>query len=59
MADALAGYERLRNDAARPMYELACRLAALEPPSPSMIPLLAGFAPQFAREGSARQAVAS
>lgn len=31
---ALAEYERRRNEAAMPFYELNCQLAALEPPTP-------------------------
>ena len=47
--ETLANYERKRNVAARPMYELACRLAALEQPTPALIPVLAGFAPTLSR----------
>src|SRR5262249_60967910 len=34
LATALAGYQRARDRAARPMYGFTARLAALRPPSP-------------------------
>jgi flavin-dependent dehydrogenase len=34
--DALADYQRLRDEQFTPMYELSCNLATLEPPSPEM-----------------------
>lgn len=34
--DALAGYERGRDEATMPMYEFTCGLAALDPPPPEM-----------------------
>ena len=34
LEDALAGYERTRNDETRPLYELTYEFAALAPPSP-------------------------
>lgn len=34
--EAMADYERLRNEAAMPGYELDCQLATLEPPPPVM-----------------------
>jgi flavin-dependent dehydrogenase len=34
--DALADYERLRNEAAMPAYDFACDLATLEPPTPEL-----------------------
>jgi flavin-dependent dehydrogenase len=39
MEEALADYERRRNEGALPMYELTCRLAALEPPPSQMLQL--------------------
>jgi 2-polyprenyl-6-methoxyphenol hydroxylase-like FAD-dependent oxidoreductase len=36
---ALAGYERRRNEAASPMYEITCRLAELRPPGPHLAAL--------------------
>jgi 2-polyprenyl-6-methoxyphenol hydroxylase-like FAD-dependent oxidoreductase len=36
LEEALADYERRRNGAVLPMYELTCQLASLEPPSPEM-----------------------
>jgi flavin-dependent dehydrogenase len=39
-ADALSGYERARNEAAMPIYELTAQLATLEPPPPEMQALL-------------------
>lgn len=46
LPEALAEYETARNVAARPMYDLAGELAKLEPPTPALIPLLAGFGPR-------------
>jgi flavin-dependent dehydrogenase len=34
--EALADYERLRNEAAMPAYDFACDLATLEPPTPEL-----------------------
>src|SRR5262249_59975513 len=34
LATALAGYQRARDRAARPMYDFTARLAALSPPGP-------------------------
>lgn len=39
MPDALAAYERQRNEAALPMYGLTNQLAALQPPAPEMAEL--------------------
>ena len=36
LEEALTDYERRRNEAVLPMYELNCQLASLEPPSPEM-----------------------
>jgi hypothetical protein len=36
LKEALADYERRRNEAVMPMYELNCHLASLEPPPPQM-----------------------
>ncbi len=36
LEEALADYERQRNEVALPMYELICQLASLEPPPPEM-----------------------
>src|SRR5581483_8530726 len=41
--DALAGYERARNEASRPLYELTYDLAALAPPSPEQQALFAAL----------------
>jgi flavin-dependent dehydrogenase len=38
--EALAGYERCRNEATRPLYELTCQFAALRPPPPEMQQLM-------------------
>jgi flavin-dependent dehydrogenase len=38
--DALAGYERERNEATFPIYDLTCKMARLEPPDPEMAQLL-------------------
>jgi flavin-dependent dehydrogenase len=43
LADALADYERRRNEAVMPMYELTCELAVLQPPSPKMQRLFAAL----------------
>jgi flavin-dependent dehydrogenase len=40
LEDAMARYQRVRDDAALPMFELACQFASLEPPSPDMQQLL-------------------
>jgi flavin-dependent dehydrogenase len=37
--EALAGYERQRNEASQPMYEFTCQLAALNPPTPEELAL--------------------
>ena len=34
--EALSDYERKRNEAVMPMYEMTCRLAALQAPPPEM-----------------------
>ena len=36
LPEALAGYERRRNEAALPIFDLTCQLAALQPPPPEM-----------------------
>jgi 2-polyprenyl-6-methoxyphenol hydroxylase-like FAD-dependent oxidoreductase len=41
--EALAGYERRRNEAAMPMYEFTQQLAGLEPPPPHMQQLFAAL----------------
>lgn len=43
LAEALAGYQRRRDEAATAMYELTCQRAALEPPAPEMSHLLAAL----------------
>ena len=40
MADALADYERKRNEEVLPMFEHTCQLAKLEPPPSEMVQLL-------------------
>jgi 2-polyprenyl-6-methoxyphenol hydroxylase-like FAD-dependent oxidoreductase len=40
---ALAGYERHRNEATMPMYELTCQFATLQPPPPEMQQLMAAL----------------
>lgn len=40
---ALAEYEQRRNEAATPIYEFTCQLAALEPPPPEMQQLFAAL----------------
>jgi 2-polyprenyl-6-methoxyphenol hydroxylase-like FAD-dependent oxidoreductase len=42
-AGALAGYRQRRDEAATAMYELTCRRAALEPPTPQMSRLVAAL----------------
>jgi 2-polyprenyl-6-methoxyphenol hydroxylase-like FAD-dependent oxidoreductase len=42
-AEALAGYERARNEATRPLYELTCQFAALQPPPPALQQLIAAL----------------
>lgn len=46
MDEALATYERQRNDAAKPMYEFTCQLAPFGPPSPEMQHLFAALPEQ-------------
>jgi flavin-dependent dehydrogenase len=41
--EAMAEYERRRNEAALPVYEFTCQLAALEPPPPEMQQLFAAL----------------
>jgi flavin-dependent dehydrogenase len=41
--DALAGYELLRNEASRPLYELTYQLAGLTPPTPEERALFASL----------------
>ena len=43
LEEALANYERQRNETAMPIYELNCWLASLEPLSPQMQQLLAAL----------------
>jgi 2-polyprenyl-6-methoxyphenol hydroxylase-like FAD-dependent oxidoreductase len=38
--DAMANYQRVRDDAALPMFDLTCQFATLEPPPPEMWQLL-------------------
>jgi 2-polyprenyl-6-methoxyphenol hydroxylase-like FAD-dependent oxidoreductase len=40
LTEALADYERQRNEAAMPIYELTCQFASLQPPPPEMQQLL-------------------
>jgi flavin-dependent dehydrogenase len=44
LEDALAGYERRRNTAAMPIYEMTCQMATLQPPPPETQKLLAALA---------------
>ena len=39
--DAMAGYQRTRDQAAMPLFELTCQLASMEPPPPELAGLLA------------------
>jgi flavin-dependent dehydrogenase len=41
--EALLQYEQLRNEAALPIYEFTCQLAAMEPPPPEMQQLFAAL----------------
>jgi 2-polyprenyl-6-methoxyphenol hydroxylase-like FAD-dependent oxidoreductase len=41
--DAMADYQRTRDEHAVPMYEFTCQLAAMEPPPPEMQQLLAAI----------------
>ncbi|MDZ4804001.1 MAG: NAD(P)/FAD-dependent oxidoreductase, partial [Candidatus Eisenbacteria bacterium] len=41
--EALAGYERQRNEAVMPLYQMTCDLARLEPPPPEMQSLFAAL----------------
>jgi flavin-dependent dehydrogenase len=43
VADAMGDYERRRNEAVMPLYELTCQLATLQPPSPEMQALFAAL----------------
>ena len=43
IGDALAAYERRRNDAVLPMYEFTCDRARLAPPTPAMQQFFAGL----------------
>jgi flavin-dependent dehydrogenase len=43
LPDALADYERQRNEAVMPLYEMTCQLAALQPPAPEMEQLFAAL----------------
>jgi 2-polyprenyl-6-methoxyphenol hydroxylase-like FAD-dependent oxidoreductase len=43
LADAMAAYERRRNEATLPMYELTCQFAALQPAPPEMQALFAAL----------------
>jgi 2-polyprenyl-6-methoxyphenol hydroxylase-like FAD-dependent oxidoreductase len=43
LADALARYERRRNEATLPLYELTCQFAALQPPPPEQLRLMAAL----------------
>ncbi len=43
MEEALAGYERRRNEAAMPVFENTCRRAALEPAPPETRRLFAAL----------------
>lgn len=43
MDDALAGYERRRNDAVMPMYEFTHARSGLEPPTPQMQQMFAAM----------------
>jgi flavin-dependent dehydrogenase len=43
LEEAMAQYEQRRNQAALPLYEFTCRLAALEPPPPEMQQLFAAL----------------
>ncbi len=44
MEDALAAYERRRNESVMPLYQLTCQFASMEPPSPQMQQLFAALA---------------
>jgi hypothetical protein len=39
MGQALAEYQRLRDEHFEPMYDLCCNMAAIEPPPPEMLAL--------------------
>jgi 2-polyprenyl-6-methoxyphenol hydroxylase-like FAD-dependent oxidoreductase len=41
--DAMADYQRTRDEHAVPMYEFTCQLAAMEPPLPQMQQVLAAI----------------
>jgi flavin-dependent dehydrogenase len=41
--EALAGYEKQRNETVMPMYEFTCQMAALDPPPPEMAELFAAL----------------
>jgi flavin-dependent dehydrogenase len=43
IAEAMAEYERRRNETALPVYEFTCQLATLEPPPPEMQQLFAAL----------------
>ncbi len=41
--EEIAGYQRARDEAALPLFELTCQLASMEPPLPPMRELLAAI----------------
>jgi 2-polyprenyl-6-methoxyphenol hydroxylase-like FAD-dependent oxidoreductase len=43
LQESLAGYERRRNEAVMPMFDLTCQLASLGPPPPEMLQLFAAL----------------
>src|SRR5207244_2412928 len=43
LEEALADYERWRNETVLPIYEFTCQLASFEPPSPEMQHLFAAL----------------
>ena len=52
MADALAGYERRRNEEVLPMYEHTCQLARLQPPPHELASLLGALRGNPAETGN-------
>lgn len=49
LTEALAGYERIRNTRAKPMYQLTCQLGTLAAPTPEMEQFYASLAADPAR----------
>lgn len=51
LVDALAGYQRMRDEHLAPIYGLTCSLASLEPPPPEMLSLYQALRSNAAERG--------